>query len=275
MQDSYHYWDHRPGDLWWAPHVSNFRQESTALDPVRSINLETGPNEDVIEWAASCRAPSINVPQYLLYLQERGRLLGVKVIKAHIPTDVGLRGALNSAQRYANDNGRGAADCFLNATGLGARKLCGDQALHPISGQTVLVKGEAQATRSRYGKEYTYTIPRPGTRTTILGGTKQVGNWSKAVDSETTKAILTRNRLLSPELLTGPDGDFEVISVQCGLRPGRTGGPRLERETVEGKRVVHAYGHASGGYQNSIGSARKVVRLVAEATGGSTIFSRL
>jgi D-amino-acid oxidase len=30
-------------------------------------------------------------------------------------------------------------------------------------------------------------------------------------------------------------------------------------------RVVHSYGHAGAGYQNSVGSARKVVRLVGES----------
>ena len=73
-----------------------------------------------------------------------------------------------------------------------------------------------------------------------------------------------------PELLTGEDGGFEVLSVQCGLRPGRRGGVRVEEEVLKGEgervvRVVHAYGHAGAGYQNSVGSARKVVRLVGES----------
>jgi D-amino-acid oxidase len=55
--------------------------------------------------------------------------------------------------------------------------------------------------------------------------------------------------------------------VQCGLRPGRKGGPRVEQEVLDGGRVrvVHAYGHAGAGYQNSVGSARKVVGLVGES----------
>lgn len=275
MQDSYHFWDGRPEDLWWSPHVKDFKQLSTVLDPVRRINQETTADAPMIQWAAYCRAPSINVPQYLLYLQERARSLGVSVMKATLPTESGLEKALEAAENTAKANGVSQVDCFVNASGLGAGKLCGDEAMYPIRGQTILVKGEAVATRTRYGEEYTYCIPRPGAGMTILGGTKQSHDGSKDVDPQTTRSILERNESLVPELLTGPNGSFEVISEQCGLRPGRKGGTRMEKETVGGRKVVHAYGHASGGYQNSIGSARLVVQLVTETTGGSSIFARL
>ena len=141
MQDSYHFWDQQPTeDLWWAPYVKDFRQAAVDQDPTLTIN-ERSPTK--IRWAASCQAPSINVPQYLLYLREKAHTLGAKVIKSALPTSAGLEKALIAAGSTAQANGRGPADCFLNATGLGAAKLCGDQAMHPVRGQTVLVKGEA------------------------------------------------------------------------------------------------------------------------------------
>lgn len=276
MQTSYLFWDSQPTEeLWWSPYVKDFRQMSPFHDPVWAINESTSNKTAArIKWAASFRAPSVNVPQYLLYLQEKGRLLDVKVIKAKLPTDAGLEKALVAAESISKANGRRTADCFLNASGLGARKLCGDENMYPIRGQTVLVKGEAESTRTRQGDGYiAYCIPRPGSGSTILGGTKQQGNWSEDVDPDTTREILERNVTLAPELRTALDGGFEVISVQCGLRPGRTGGPRIEKEVVGGKKVVHAYGHSSGGYQNSIGSARMVVNLVTESVGGSTDFT--
>ena len=277
MQDSYHFWDKQPNeDLWWAPYMKDFRQLSNYQAPVATINGRTRKDGAKIIWAAMCRAPSINVPQYLLYLQEKARSLGVKVIKARLPTDVGLEKALSTAESTAKANLRPAADCFLNATGLGAAKLCGDKSMYPIRGQTVLVKGEAIATCTREGDGYTaYCIPRPGSGSTILGGTKEKGNWSEEIDPETTRKILQRVRLHAPELLTGSNGGFEIISEQCGLRPGREGGPRMENETVGGRKVVHAYGHASGGYQNSIGSARLVVKMVNESLGGSNVGAKL
>lgn len=69
-------------------------------------------------------------------------------------------------------------DVFVNATGLGARELVGDRRMFPTRGQTVLVRGEAAAARTRVGKGYiTYCIPRPGSGMTILGGTKEVRDW--------------------------------------------------------------------------------------------------
>ena len=53
--------------------------------------------------------------------------------------------------------------------------------------------------------------------------------------------------MLAPELL-GEKGEFEVLSAQCGLRPGREGGARVAKETVERRfNVVHSYGHAGAG----------------------------
>lgn len=217
------------------------------------------------------KAASINVPPYLLYLQERGRRLGVNVIKARLDTSRGFSAALQEAENFASSSGRPA--CFVNATGLGARKLCGDEAMYPIRGQTVLVKGEAAATVTRIGPGYggAYVIPRPGSGTTILGGTKEEGVWDERPDEAVTERILRLNSWQMPELLTGRDGGFEVLSVQCGLRPGRRGGPRLEAESVGGRRVVHAYGHAGAGYQNSVGSARRVVVLVGESFAGGEV----
>ncbi|EMC98904.1 hypothetical protein BAUCODRAFT_31180 [Baudoinia panamericana UAMH 10762] len=267
MYESYDYWDGPvTEDLWWAPYVRNFRHVSESQEPLISISKRTPPRAPQIANAVACRAMAINVPQYLLYLLEQSRSLGVKLIKARLPVGRGLKAALLAAESTVTVNGRRLPDCYVNATGLGARKLCGDEALYPIRGQTVLVKGEANAITTRIGEGHrTYCIPRPGSNSTILGGTREDGEWSETPDPKTTSQILERCSAMVPELLTGRDGGFEVISVQCGLRPGRNGGPRMEKEDVDGTKVVHAYGHAGAGYQNSVGSARLVRRLVDES----------
>ena len=86
-----------------------------------------------------------------------------------------------------------------------------------------------------------------------------------------TKEILEAAKAWAPELLNWK-GEFEVLSEQVGLRPGRKGGARVEIEELEAGELVvcHAYGHAGAGYQNSIGSAQKVVRLLGEFFGEST-----
>ena len=254
--------------MWFAPYVKNFRVLSIDDEPVRSVNERAGPDGAKIKQACAYSAVAINVSQYLLYLQERARKARAEVIKARLPVNAGLDAALKAAEGLALEKGRGKASLFVNATGLGAAKLVGDEAVYPIRGQTVLVKGEAPSIFTRSGTETgSYCIPRPGSGTTILGGTKEVGNWSETPDPAVTDRILRQAKPNMPHLLTGPDGGFEVVSVQCGLRPGRTGGARIETEVLggSGRQVVHAYGHAGGGYQNSIGSARLVVKLVKES----------
>lgn len=183
---------------------------------------------------------------------------------------------------------------MVNCLGLSARHLylpasaSPDPAeaarLHPIRGQTVLVRGELHAIRTlqAYSEEtgeteITYAIPRPGSGTTVLGGCNVKDEWSTEVDEEMTEGILTRARELVPELVVGGEagqgGDraqgFDVIKPQVGLRPGRVGGARVEREVVSmgdsGEvLVVHAYGMAGAGFQNSVGVASKVLALVED-----------
>jgi hypothetical protein len=83
----------------------------------------------------------------------------------------------------------------------------------------------------------------------ILGGTRDVDDWYPKPRPETKIEILKRSIALAPEL--APPGTknptYEdliplVIEDGCGLRPGRRGGIRLERETVSGIPVVHNYG---------------------------------
>lgn len=276
MVESIHYWDNEiTEDLWWTSHVKDYQKLSTAQEPILSMNQSQPSHAPKIIHGATSRAFSINVLQYLPYLQERARIAGAIMFQSKLPTDGGLEKALATAEGISHALGRGNVDCFVNATGLGALKLCNDQHLYPIRGQTVLVKGEAKVTRTRYhvGKigvgSTSYCIVRPGSGTTILGGTKDKGNWSPEPDPKVTETILERCAWMAPELLTATDGGFEVLSVQCGLRPGRTGGPRVERETVGAREVIHAYGHAGGGYQNSVGSARAVLKLVEESIGGA------
>lgn len=211
---------------------------------------------------------------YLQYLLDTAISLGSTTIRATLPRSTTLAGTL----RYATDIVRSKSpsppsiDAFINATGLGARELVPDSTMFPIRGQTVTVKGEAKGITTihfatpttKFGPSdptTVYVLPRPHSGTTILGGTKQKGDWNAEPDPETARKILENAKEWAPELLN-ERGEFEVLSSQVGLRPGREGGARVELETVGDFVICHAYGHASSGYQNSVGSARKVVRLI-------------
>lgn len=161
---------------------------------------------------------------------------------------------------------------FVNATGVSASALVPDLNIYPVRGQTVIVRGEAHGITtidapspnpSLSSTPIMYIMPRAHSNTTVLGGTKQIGDWTAEPDPKTTEEILRRAKEWAPELLN-EKGEFQVLAVQVGLRPGRKGGARVEIERLDGILVCHAYGHAGAGYQNSIGSANKVVRLLEE-----------
>ncbi|KAF1816807.1 FAD dependent oxidoreductase [Eremomyces bilateralis CBS 781.70] len=220
-----------------------------------------------------------NAPMYIQHLYETAQALGVIDIRATLPHHGSLSETLQCAGNVVasrvKELGHGAPpkiSAFVNATGLSAHKLVPDPNMFPIRGQTVLVAGEATQLTTLESFEIDsptsktsvmYIIPRPRSNTTVLGGTKQEGDWNGEPDPATTKEILRRAKRWAPELLN-KDGEFDVLSVQVGLRPGRKGGPRVELEEIDGRLVCHAYGHGAAGYQLSIGSAKKVVRLLSE-----------
>lgn len=194
------------------------------------------------------------------------------MIKAVLPTEEGLAGALQAALKVLEEHSNlSLARIFVNATGLGARSIVPDTAVYPIRGQTVVVKGEAQnITTMFYADANASVAPRRGSGTSILGSTYQEGNWDPDPDEFISDTILQRCKPWAPELLND-DGDFDVVGVNVGFRPGRKGGPRVELQKIDfgdtkdeiGSLVVcHSYGHAGSGFQNSFGAARKAVDLI-------------
>ena len=124
----------------------------------------------------------------------------------------------------------------------------------------------------RWGKdEPTYIIKRPFSHDQlILGGFYQKGDWTSDTLKAQTDDVLKRTTTLFPKILNdNPHGnkieDLEVIRVVAGLRPGRHGGTRIEKEKFdEGKVLVHNYGAGGYGYQAGLGMAYKAVQLALD-----------
>lgn len=216
----------------------------------------------------------INAPMYLEYLRDTAKSLGATTISASLPQPSTIAQTLRATSGFVQANSTKATVIagFVNATGISAKYLVPDDRVYPASGQTVTVKGEARRIttvdafpdgNSPESPTITYILPRPHSDTTIIGGTRRADDWNTIPNEKTTKEILERAKAFAPELLD-ESGNFIVQSVQVGLRPSRHGGARVELEEVESMVVCHEYGHAGAGYQNSIGSARKVVRLFNE-----------
>jgi glycine/D-amino acid oxidase-like deaminating enzyme len=264
-----------PG-MWFTEHVENF---SVLANGQLLPNVKSGIAFDAV---------ALNPPKYLDYLFQSVQKLGAKIVRAELSPSKGFAAAVGRAVALAS-SAQGAESektVVVNCTGIGARALCGDDNVYPIRGQTILVRLSPAppeeevhiimhpATSADQG--VTYIVPRPGTDTFILGGTKTDDDWSAVPDEEISKGIIERCKG-AWEYLAREDVAIEVLSTQVGLRPGRKGGARVEKDSVsieEGGQtrrqdVVHQYGHSGAGYQNSIGSANKVLGLVKEILDGA------
>ncbi len=148
-----------------------------------------------------------------------------------------------------------AGDLVVNCTGLGSRRLCNDQSLTGVLGQTVMVAPGTLRPDTFIGDERDehaifYAIPRRNE--VVLGGCRiEVGGDEPPTpDPALREAILARCR----------EGGYEpgpVIRERTGLRPVRPE-IRVEREG----RVIHNYGHGGAGYTLSWGCAEEVLQLV-------------
>lgn len=151
-----------------------------------------------------------------------------------------------------------STSAIVNCAGIGAFSLVDDKLVYPTRGQTVLVRApwvKGGVTRTGAGGVYTYIIPRKS-GDVIVGGTSEVDDWEAQPRAETTKMIKERGIALCPELLPidkrgGGIECLDVIEENCGLRPTRKGGIRIELELLEKTPIVHLYGHGGYGYQSS------------------------
>jgi len=95
-----------------------------------------------------------------------------------------------------------------------------------------------------------YVLPR--SRDIVVGGTEDVGDWSRTPSPETARALLERAERLVPGISRA-----RVLRHRVGLRPARDE-VRLERVGD----VVHCYGHGGAGVTLSWGCADEVVALL-------------
>jgi D-amino-acid oxidase len=219
--------EHAGGDEmpWWAP-------------PDARIVAGTGPYRREIRFTAPLAEPAVYLPWLESQVTVRRR-----------------------AVRRLSD-ALAEAPVVVNATGLAAGRLAGDDAVYPARGQIVLVRNpgldtSVRAEASRADGMPAYVHPRTGD--VVLGGTFEVGATGLEPDPATRDAIVARCTALVPELAGAP-----ILGEKVGLRPCRRGGPRVERDGA----VVHAYGHGGAGMTLSWGTADEVTRLALAGRAG-------
>ena len=181
--------------------------------------------------AWSFDAPVIDMPVYLTWLSERVEELGGTI----------TRMSLQSLPE---------GPVVVNCAALGSRLLAADRDVTPVRGQVVLLEqwGLHEWWLDETGP--TYVVPRGDT--VVVGGTSEVGEWSRTADPATTEEILDRAARLVPEVRKA-----RIVRTKVGLRPAR---PSVRLERVGD--VVHCYGHGGAGVTLSWGCAEEVAALV-------------
>lgn len=214
-------------DAWWRDVLPGFRR-------ARADELPAGFADGFV----SEGLPVIEMGVYLPWLAARFEGFGGTI----------ERRAVGSLEEALDE-----ADVVVNCSGLGARDLCGDDAVYPVRGQVVRV---AQFGLERFMLDeqnpagIAYIWPRA--RDIVLGGTRQEGDWALEPRSEDERGIIERCAALEPRVAEAP-----VVSRAVGLRPARAR-VRLEAEG----RIIHDYGHGGSGVTLSWGCAADVAQRV-------------
>ena len=190
--------------------------------------------------------PLVEMPLYLPYLLETVLTAGVQRVIRRLNT---LEEVLDLAPHIV-----------VNAAGMAAGALVGDETVFPVRGQIVRVSnpGLHLSVRDEHhpgGRAYVH----PRSKDCVLGGTLEIGSWDTEPDPAETTAILERCIDIAPPL-TGA----RILESLVGLRPGR---PKvrveLDHELLPIP-VIHNYGHGGSGITVGWGCAQDVVALLQQ-----------
>jgi D-amino-acid oxidase len=210
-----------------------------ALDGARPCAPAEVPARYAGGWRLTVPITSMTV--YLGYLLARLTRAGGELRAADF-------GSLAEAAAFTS------APVIVNCTGIGARRIVQDNDLVPVRGQVVIARNpglsEFFVGAGDAPHDFSYYFPHGDL--VLLGGTEEAGNWSLDPDPATAERILRDGAAAEPRL-----AGVEVIGHRVGLRPVRPS-VRLEEESLDGRRVLHNYGHGGAGVTLSWGCAEDV-----------------
>jgi len=152
----------------------------------------------------------------------------------------------------------------VHCSGLGARELADDNAVVPVRGQIVIVSPPITFSSSDIliseliPGNLAYVVPRADG--VLLGGTEQQGDWDDSSNGTDVAGVLERAIGLEPSL-----SGSVVLRTYAGLRPYRTSGIRLEKDSssTSNHTLIHNYGHGGSGWTVSWGCASAVLAILA------------
>jgi D-amino-acid oxidase len=185
--------------------------------------------------------PLMENPTYMIYLETRFRALGGRFVEGEI-------GALTDIPATYR--------AVVNCTGYGAKALCDDPELQPGRGVVVIahkVASEHHLVHDERNETLMYVVSRAND--CVMGGCDETSDVLATSMSEAA-AILKRCAIVED------CADARITSVEVGIRPVREAGVRLEAQTIDGRSIIHNYGHGGAGFTLSWGCAEEVARLM-------------
>jgi D-amino-acid oxidase len=269
----------------WGPHLVGIDERVTrwsavtlarltelASDPATGVHLASGitasadPRAEVSGWVSALDsvtpcgpgdlpdgyatgwrliAPIVSMPVYLEYLMARLDRAGGRLREAEF-------GSLAEAAAQTTE------PVIVNCSGIGARRLVPDLDVRPVRGQVVVTENpglsEFFVGVGEDAGDVSYYFPHGDVA--VLGGTEELGNWSLEPDPATAERILRACAAVQPRLRGATVAEHRV-----GLRPWRPS-VRLEAETLDGRMLLHNYGHGGAGVSLSWGCALEVAAKV-------------
>lgn len=147
---------------------------------------------------------------------------------------------------------------IVNCSGLGAKELASDSSVFPIRGQTVRISTDSKIKDYTpiYKSSSSFSTITPFGSDLILAGVAQEGDSYLSPRKEDTGDIIARCKAFDSTLT-----NINVIEERVGLRPGRPS-IRLEKEDINGRSIIHNYGHGGSGYSLPWGCAEDVASLI-------------
>jgi len=244
-----------------------------AADPATGVRLATGtavtrPGHDApLDWVAALDGARPCDPAELPAGYASGWRLTVPIVSmtvylGYLLTRLDRAGGQLRTARFgslAEAADLTGAPVIVNCSGIGASRLVPDPAVVPVRGQVIIARnpglrdffvGVGDAPH-----DFCYYFPHGDLL--LMGGTEEIGNWSLEPDPATTERILRGCAAVEPRL-----AGVEVAEHRVGLRPTRPS-VRLEEESMDGRRLLHNYGHGGAGVTLSWGCAREVAAAAA------------
>ncbi|KAM5350004.1 hypothetical protein ACJ41O_006509 [Fusarium nematophilum] len=135
---------------------------------------------------------------------------------------------------------------------------------------TNLTIADKTITKQNKDGSWSFIIPRSFNGGTVIGGTKEPGEWSLEPSAHLRQRLLDNAQPILAQACSEPPvpGALKVFKDVIGRRPAREGGMRVETETKDDgdgvKHVIHAYGAGGRGYEMSWGVASEVADLARE-----------